>query len=147
MLVCMNRLAPLLSAAVAVTVSACGVAEPLEDRLVGILVLEDGAPAVVVPDTVRAGVPFQVSVTTVGGACIRRDETDVEVDGATATVTPWDRFAIPRPGFGCLPSTATLDHTTSVTFPGSGPATVVVRGREDGSVDVLSFSYPVVVEP
>lgn len=147
MLICMNRISSLLSTAVAVTLAACGVAEPLEDRLVGILVLEDGAPVVDVPDTVRAGTPFEVSVITVGGACIRRDDTDVEVDGATATVTPWDRFAIPRPGFGCLPSTSTLDHTASVTFSSPGAATVVVRGREDGADEVLTFSYPVVVEP
>jgi len=127
--------------------SACGVAEPLEDRLVGILVFEDGTPAVDLPDTVRAGTPFEVSVTTIGGACIRRDETDVEVAGSTATVTPWDRFAIPRPGLGCLPSASTLDHRASITFAAPGPAAVLVRGREDGSEEILTFSYPVVVEP
>ena len=130
-----------------VAASACGIAEPIEDRLVGILHEQDGVPAVLVPGQAEVAQPFEVTVRTVGGACIRKGETEVEIEGQTATVTPYDRYAIPRPGLGCLPSASTIEHTVLVTFEGAGDATVVVRAREEGSDQILQLDYPVVVAP
>jgi hypothetical protein len=127
--------------------AGCEVVEPLEDRLVGILAERDGATDVAVPDTVASGVPFVVSVKTVGGACVRKDETELELSGSTATVTPYDRYAIPRPGLGCLPTATAFDHATTVTFMTSGDASVVIRGREEGTNTILEFAYAVVVIP
>ena len=135
-------------AAVVVAVAACGVAEPLVDRLVAIVYEESGVPSVSVPDAVRAGESFPVTVRTVGGDCVRKDETEILVEGSTATVTPYDRYSIPRPGFGCLPSDPVLQHTTDVTFTEAGPARVLVRVRRgDGSGPVGEIEYPVTVEP
>jgi hypothetical protein len=131
----------------AVVASACGIAEPIEDRLVGVVYEQDGVPAVVVPEEAGVAQPFEVTVRTVGGACIRKGETEVEVDGQTATVTPYDRYAIPRPGLGCLPAASTIEHTVLVTFEGAGDATVVVRAREEGSDQIRQLDYPVVVAP
>lgn len=127
--------------------AACGVAEPLEDRLIGILHEQDGQPDVAVPLQVGASEPFVVTVRTLGGACVRKDETELDVAGATATVTPYDRYAIPRPGLGCLPAASTYEHTATVTFTEPGDAWVIVRVREDGSDEVTELTYPVEVAP
>lgn len=133
--------------AAALVMGACGVAEPLEDRLVGIIDEEEGVPVVSVPAEVGVGQEFEVAVTTVGGACVRMGETEVELAGATATVTPYDHFAIPRPGLGCLPTAETFRHTVGVVFPEAGDASVVVRVREMGSIEAMDLHYPVSVLP
>jgi hypothetical protein len=37
----------------------------------------------------RAGIPFDVMVTTCGGGCIEEADTEVEVQGALAVVRPY----------------------------------------------------------
>ena len=131
----------------AIASSACGITEPIEDRLIGIVDQEEGVPVVSVPGQVVAGQEFEVTIRTVGGGCVRKGDTEVEVVRGTATVTPYDRFALPRPGLGCLPTAETFQHTAPVTFPDAGDAVVVVRVREQGSDEPIGLRFPVSVVP
>jgi len=120
--------------ALAVVLAACtaspGEQEP-EDRRVGILRLYQTDPpaALVVPDTVRAGADFQVSATTLGGGCERAGETEVDVQGGVATVTPYDYTALPA---ACTDILRHLPHTAVLRFGTPGEAVVRLRGRRVG---------------
>lgn len=132
----------------AVALAGCGVSEPIEDRLVGIVDEEaEGVPAVSVPEQVGVAEAFEVTVRTVGGACVRKGDTEVEVDGDTATITPYDHFAVPRPGLGCIPTAETFQHTAELTFTSGGDAWVVVRVRERAEAEATELRYPVRVSP
>jgi hypothetical protein len=131
----------------ALAASACGIAEPIEDRLIGIVAEEEGVPVVSVPQQVAATEEFEVTVRTRGGACVRKGETEVELAGDTAKITPYDHYQIPRPGIGCLPTAETFQHTVIVTFVDPGEAVVVVRVREPESDEVTELQYLVSVRP
>lgn len=133
---------------VPVALAACGISEPIEDRLIGIVDEEsEGVPAVSVPEEVGVAEVFEVTVRTVGGACVRKGETEVEVDGDTATITPYDHYAVPRPGLGCIPTAETFQHTAELTFASAGDAWVVVRARERAADEATELRYPVRVVP
>lgn len=134
-----------VAAVLSLFVAACQVAEPLEDVRVGVVMEVDGVPSVTLPTTVRAGESFEVTVVTVGGPCIRAGETEVEIDDAVALVTPYDRYAIPRPGVGCLLVDEELWHTAMVVFDEAGPARVVVVSRAEDSDDLRELEFPVTV--
>jgi hypothetical protein len=136
------------SAALLVALAACGISEPIEDRLVGIVDEEaEGVPAVSVPEQVVVAEAFEVTVRTVGGACVRKGDTEVESGGDTATVTPYDHFAVPRPGLGCIPTAETFQHTVELSFANAGDAWVVVRVRERAEGEPTELAYPVRVVP
>lgn len=134
--------------AVFLTLFACRASEPLEDRRIGVIHEVEGEPDVRVPASARASEPFEVRVRTVGGACVRRDDTELEMAGDTVRVTPYDRYLLPRPGLGCIPSDETIAHTVDISFDDAGEVVVVVRGRvDDGSEEVYELEYPVAVTP
>ncbi len=120
--------------ALAVVLAACaaspGEQEP-EDRRVGILRLYQTEPpaALVAPDTVRAGVDFQVSATTLGGGCERAGETEVDVQGGVATMTPYDYTARSA---SCTDILRYLPHTVVLRFATPGEAVVRLLGRRVG---------------
>lgn len=127
---------------------ACRSVEPLEDRRIGVIHEVEGEPDVRVPVSARPSEPFEVRVRTVGGTCVRREDTELEVAGDTARVTPYDRYLLPRPGLGCLPSEETISHTVDVSFDEAGEAVVLVRGRvDDESDEIRELEYPVEVTP
>jgi hypothetical protein len=135
-----------VGATLALFIASCGVSEPLEDVRVGVLREVDGEPAVVVPPSARAGEPFDVLITTVGGGCIREGETEVVLDGDVPTVTAYDRYAVPRPGIGCLGVEAWIEHTASVSFASPGDAVVVVRGRDGDTDQITELTYPIRID-
>ena len=80
------------------------------------------------PDTVTAGVAFDVTVNTFGSSsCVRAERLDVEVLGRVARLTPYDRIA--PPNSVCTPDLSAHPHTAPVTFPSPGAATLEVLGR------------------
>src|SRR5467141_1683469 len=85
------RLASVLPALLAVLAACTSVSDEGEYRVVG-LIDEAGTSfdALVVPDTVRAGIPFTVTVSTFGSSCLRPDGSDAQVFGLIANVTPYD---------------------------------------------------------
>lgn len=125
---------PIAAAALAAALAACTgspVGEDPEERRVGILRLYQTDPpgALVAPDTVRAGVDFQVAATTLGGGCERAGETETQVSGGVAVVTPYDYTEF---GADCPDILRHLPHTATLRFPAPGEAVVRLRGRRVG---------------
>ena len=125
---------PIAAAALAAALAACTgspVGDDPGERRVGILRLyrTDPPSALVAPDTVRAGVDFQVGATTLGGGCERAGETEVQVSGGVAVVTPYDYTA--RAG-ACHDILLYLPHAATLRFSTPGEAVVRVRGRRVG---------------
>lgn len=118
---------------------------PAEQRAVGIIEgLQGDAPAIEIPDTVRAGQDFTVAVQTVWhDGCARKGETAVEFDGASATVTPYD---VIREGAMCTQAVQQFTHTATVRFSQPGTARVHVRGRGSRTAGVTTITREVTVQ-
>ncbi|HEX2219708.1 MAG TPA: hypothetical protein VHG35_12970 [Gemmatimonadales bacterium] len=135
--------AALLGAALAACVEAPF--QPDAERRVGVLVLYGTQPErpLAAPDTVQAGVDFTVTVTTLGGGCERKGETETEVSGAVATVTPYDYTDVSAQV--CPDVLRTFPHTTTLRFAAPGEALLRVRGRRTGP-DTPRAGVPVTLE-
>lgn len=127
------------------SVSCGSVFGPEGTDIIGVILYEENGPPadIQVPDTVDAGEPFTMTVTTydhaLPDACIvEGDRTDVTSEGMQAVVTPYDR-SVPV-GDGCPLELWHNAHTTELRFDSPGRATVLIRGkfvpRRDGP------SYP-----
>ena len=85
-------------------------------------------PPLFAPDTVTAGVPFDVTVTTVGlDTCWREAGASVQSELRRVTITPYDR--VDTQPSGCGDALVYLPRTVSVTFTQRGIATVRAEGR------------------
>jgi hypothetical protein len=119
-------LAPLL------LLAACGggtVFEPGSRRVVGVIdVGGAGREALAAPDTVAAGAPFAVTVTTFGSSsCTRPDGAELEVRGLVAELVPYDREATGTRA--CTDDLRPFPRTVTVRFSAPGQATVRALGR------------------
>lgn len=86
------------------------------------------AQAVVVPGTARVGVPFTITVATVGsGSCVRPSGASVEVVGLTATVVPMDEVYVGG-RHACTDDLVSYPRTVTLTFMEPGSASVQVSG-------------------
>jgi hypothetical protein len=94
------------------------------------------APSITVPTDGTVGVPISVVVVTVGGGCVRQGDTDVQVVGLAADVTPYDSVYVYLPShMACTDDLRFYTHQTSVVFDAIGVATLRIHGRaEPGSV-------------
>lgn len=117
------------------------------------MALEPGLHAVVAPDTVLAGVPFTVTITTVGvNACWRPDGAAVGMSQGSLLVTPLDRV-LASDGRGPQPCTGTplaLPRTLQLLISQPGTATLRVQGRRVVGGDVpgaatITLEHPIVV--
>jgi hypothetical protein len=109
------------------------------DIMVGILELIENAPRPVTgqvgltvplsaPDTVTAGVPFDVTVTTIGlDTCWREAGATIVSELRRVTITPYDR--IDRTQSGCGDAIISIPRTVRVMFGQRGDATLRVEGR------------------
>lgn len=78
------------------------------------------------PDTVTAGQPFQVTITTVGASgCWRAAGAEKAVQGSLATITPFDRV---EDGF-CTGALVSLPRAVELRFDVPGEATIRAYGR------------------
>ncbi len=103
--------------------------------------------AVTVPDSVRAFVPFVVTVQSFGGGCIALDQTGVVVSGNRADVRPLVREPHPAVPTVCTADLRILTHSAPVTFTQPGTATVVVHGRARPGATAQQFTRTVRVVP
>ena len=110
-------------------------------------------PAIELPDTVSAATPFTVSVITEVGGCLRggeADETEVEVNGNSAVITPYDYSTSSLDGGSshiCTDDLRFAGHMAQVTFGAPGEGTVVVRSRtSDLDATPIEYEYAVWVE-
>lgn len=77
---------------------------------------------------VPSGRTVTVSVTTYGGGCDSKGETEVAVTGLTAVVTPYDYW---KSATGACPDILrTFAHSTTIEFVESGTAEIIVRGLD-----------------
>lgn len=124
-------------------VGCSGLVGPDERRQVGVIDFYDQPSVVEVPDTVRAGEDFQVSVRTYGGGCLSQDTTEVAVSGRLAQVVPYDLHS----GEGACPDVLrTFDHEAVVRFEEAGEAEVRIIGRREPESAMIAVVRSVVVE-
>lgn len=143
----MNRIYPgSMILTITVLLTSCGVTEPREVRVVGRIDQSSAQPTVVVPNTVVSGTSFEVVITTTLVGCQRAGDTEVVVEGSTATVTPYDLDLIQRPGTICNTALVPTEHRATVTFASAGSALVVVRARDFGTDDEIELQFSVVVQ-
>jgi hypothetical protein len=128
------RYIPILSLAVAAACAHAGdaITDPLADGVGGadrVRVLgsikgyNQDDPRIAVS---ASGRTVTVSVTTYGGGCHSRGETEVSVDGLVADIVPWD-YTAPA-GTPCTMQLVSFTHTATVQFTSAGTATIRVRG-------------------
>ena len=122
------HLTSLLPALVAGLAACSSLFDEGEHRVVG-LIDEAGTSfdALVVPDTVRAGIPFTVTVSTFGSSCLRPDGADAQVLGLIANVTPYD--VAPPSGSVCTADFRAFPRAVTLTFGAPGDALVRLHGR------------------
>jgi hypothetical protein len=72
-----------------------------------------------------------VEVTTYGGGCHSRGETEVSRTGMTAEIVPYDYTA--PPGTPCTMQLLSFRHTAAIEFDQAGTATIRVRGIDGSS--------------
>jgi hypothetical protein len=115
---------------------------PGRERVIGTLEHHGDSVVVSVPDTVAAGEAFTVAVRTYGGGCMEKGDTEVEVRGLRATVTPYD---IRVEADVCTAILKLFEHTATLHFEGAGTAEVVMRGRKEPEGEILTVGRTVVV--
>jgi len=115
---------------VVVSLSCGGLVNLLRDRVVGHIDFSDvRGHEPQIPETATAGVPFPVTVWTMGGGCHDGGDTEVDVDGLSAEVTPYDYL---RTGAGvCTDILLRFEHKVTVRFDAPGPGEVVLRYSTD----------------
>jgi hypothetical protein len=116
-----------------------------EHRVIGVID-EAGTSldALVVPDTVRAGVPFTITVSTFGSSCLRPDGANAQVSGQMASVTPYD--VAPPSGLACPADFRSFPRVVTLAFNTPGTATVRLHGRGFGT-HMITLEETAVVAP
>ena len=99
-------------------------------RVVGEISTFSEQDAIVVPVSVQSGASFEVTVITLGGGCTEQGETEVEVQGLSADITPYDYQLIPPPGTACPLYGKEYRHTATLSFAEKGTAMLLFHGRK-----------------
>lgn len=97
-------------------------------------------PSIEVPDSVDAGVPFEIRVRTYGDGCTGPGPTEVVVTPDATVVSPYNFH---DGGPICDASLTVLPHAASVTLHTPGTARLVVRGHLDPPGVDEAFEYDV----
>ncbi len=101
----------------------------------GVIFFEGEAPFAIVPDSVRAGEEFEVTVRTWGSNTgWRLDRTEVDRQGSRAVIRPYN-FVGTSGGFAIIE----IDHSATLRFESSGLKTVIFEGT-DFSGALVAFS-------
>lgn len=115
-------------------------------RRLGTIQFFDDPVRVVALDTVRAGVPFFVRVTTHGGGCVAQGDTEVEVRGSEARVTVYDLASDPGSFGVCTADVRKYEHTATLQFPRRGVAMLRVRGWKYPPGEEVTVTRRIVVQ-
>ena len=111
-------------------------------RVVGLI--DSGGIAtspIVVPAAVQAGTVFTVTVSTFGSTgCIRPDESQVQVTGSVADITPYDRISNSPP---CLPGWEAYPRAVELRFDQVGSGVIRLHGRGFDGPLTLERAVPI----
>ena len=98
--------------------------EVVEHRVIGTIDFGPYGTPPRIPETATAGVALEIVVTTRGAGCHKQGDTEVEVNGRSAVVTPYD---ILTTGYdGCYDIGKHFEHRTTVVFEEPGTAEIVL---------------------
>ncbi len=129
-----------------------GTAEPEGVRQVGVIAHHGDLPRVVAPDTVIAGVPFDVTVRSYHGGCEGAGDTEVAVSEGLVSLRPYAIFRMPAPpprgvdGVVCTLEEVIVDRQVSVVLISPGPVVLRVYGLERPSDSVIVVERQLVVK-
>lgn len=107
---------------------------------------------VVAPAEVEAGEPFEVSLTTYGGGCTRSGgarNTEIVVEGARATIRPYDLELQPQRGVAnpsCSDILQAFRRTVTLVLPLEGDGSVTIVGLSTVTLDTLRVEFPIRIE-
>ena len=96
-----------------------------------------------VPDTVEAGVPFEVSVRTYAGGCISHERIDIRIERDTVHIRPLHRDSGHEV---CTDDLVVSDHTLTIRLTTPGRTEVVFHGASGLGGSAVAFSRTVEVE-
>ena len=132
----------LLPLGLALLAAGCGtIFGPDEKRVIGII--GDGS-TIQIPATVSAGQDFDVTIHTGWrNTCAREDGTEVQLQGASATVTPYDRVT---EGGMCGQAPQQLTHVATLRFSQPGTAVINIRGRPSHDEGARIIQRTVIVQ-
>lgn len=94
-------------------------------------------------DIVTAPGSATVRVTTYGGGCHTKGETEVLLRRREAVITPYD-YTAPA-GTICTLQLVWFSHETTIDFESSGPARIVVRGADHRQRGTITVERAVVI--
>ena len=122
---------------VSLLVACDSILDPDEKSRVGIIVFHGDPVVIEVPDTVQAGVSFEVSVRTYGGGCHSEGGTTVQVSSLSADITPFDLHSGARV---CTDILNMFTHEAALSLEEPGVALIRFHGMqmpEDSLVTVV----------
>lgn len=94
-------------------------------------------------DIVTAPGSATVRVTTYGGGCHSKGDTEVLVRGREAVIIPYDYSA--QPGTVCTLQLVSFAHEATIAFGTSGPARILIRGADDRNRRTITVERSVVI--
>jgi hypothetical protein len=132
----------LLPLGLALLVAGCGtIFGPDEERVIGIIGNDLG---IEVPASVQAGQDFTVTIATGWrNTCAREDGTEVQLQAASATVTPYDRVT---EGGMCGQAPQQFTHIATLRFSQPGTAVINIRGRPSHKEGARTIQRTVIVQ-
>jgi hypothetical protein len=113
-------------------------------RVLGLLV-GNQEEVVIVPEAVRVGEDFQVTVNTFGGGCETQGDEGVILSEDRAFVTVYDFTEATRPGIACTKIAKTFPHTVTLRFTKAGVGVIRIWARRIGP-DTPLDGAPIVLE-
>jgi hypothetical protein len=118
----------------------------VQERRIGTIVHYRDPVRVEVPESVARGESFVVKVTTYGGGCIAKGDTEVRTEGFDVRVTPYDWEVVRTPpNTACTDDLRLYQHTATLRFDQPGTIRVTIRGREKPSGQVLTVERKTMV--
>ena len=104
--------------------AACGPVSKVskgDEKRIRVVGFHNGDDASLVPKEVTASESFEITVHTYGDGCVELGDTESDVNGGIATVTPYDVFV---DAGACAQIFHTFGHKVDLTFEKPGTAEI-----------------------
>ena len=124
--------------------AGCEVFEAETETELGVVFVSGTAFQIGIPDTVAAGRPFQVNVLTYGNSCVEFARTDIEREGMTAEIRPYDRRDTESDD--CVTNNTPIAHPATLQFGAPGRATVRIVGLRAPGNEPDRFEKHIVIQ-